>query len=86
MTSNVVRTLCVGSLATVLFATYPLSAGAKDKGKFANFGDIKGESIDDVHKDWITILQYDHGVTTSPSPKKTPAAKSNITGMGHVRH
>jgi predicted ribosomally synthesized peptide with nif11-like leader len=25
---------------------------------FANFGDIKGESTDKDHKDWITILSY----------------------------
>jgi hypothetical protein len=27
---------------------------------FANFGDIKGESTDKDHKDWVTILKYDH--------------------------
>jgi len=25
---------------------------------FANFGDIKGESTDKDHKDWITVLSY----------------------------
>ena len=25
---------------------------------FANFGDIKGESTDKDHKDWVTILKY----------------------------
>jgi type VI secretion system secreted protein Hcp len=30
---------------------------------FANFGDIKGESTDSDHKDWVAILGYDHGVT-----------------------
>jgi hypothetical protein len=23
-------------------------------------GDIKGESIDSNHKDWVTVLKYDH--------------------------
>jgi hypothetical protein len=27
---------------------------------FANFGDIKGESTDKDHKDWIEILSYSH--------------------------
>ncbi len=27
---------------------------------FANFGDIKGESTDKDHKDWVTVLNYDH--------------------------
>jgi hypothetical protein len=27
---------------------------------FATFGDIKGESTDKDHKDWVTILKYDH--------------------------
>jgi type VI protein secretion system component Hcp len=30
---------------------------------FVNFGDIKGESTDKDHKDWIEILSYDHSVT-----------------------
>ena len=29
---------------------------------FINFGDIKGESTDKDHKDWVTILKYDHAV------------------------
>ena len=29
---------------------------------FANFGDIKGESTDKDHKDWVMILKYDHAV------------------------
>jgi hypothetical protein len=32
------------------------SAGAFNG--FVNFGDIKGESTDKDHKDWVTILQY----------------------------
>jgi type VI secretion system secreted protein Hcp len=31
---------------------------------FANFGDIKGESTDKDHKDWVAILGYDHAITT----------------------
>lgn len=27
---------------------------------FANFGDIKGESTDKDHKEWVSILTYDH--------------------------
>ena len=27
---------------------------------FVNFGDIKGESTDKDHKDWVTILKFDH--------------------------
>jgi len=30
---------------------------------FANFGDIKGESTDKDHKDWVAMLDYDHAVT-----------------------
>jgi hypothetical protein len=32
-----------------------VSAGG-DRNVFAKFGDIKGESCDDKHKDWIEIL------------------------------
>ena len=35
-----------------------VSAGAFNG--FANFGDIKGESTDKDHKDWIQILDYSH--------------------------
>ena len=35
-------------------------------GKF-NFGDIKGESTDKDHRDWIQILRYDHAVTQPPA-------------------
>jgi len=28
---------------------------------FINFGDIKGESTNDNHKDWISILSYQSG-------------------------
>jgi hypothetical protein len=33
-----------------------VSAGAFDT--FLNFGDIKGESTDKDHKDWVTISKY----------------------------
>jgi len=29
---------------------------------FANFGDIKGESTDKDHKDWVAVLGYDHAI------------------------
>jgi type VI secretion system secreted protein Hcp len=34
---------------------------------FANFGDIKGESTDRDHKDWVAVLDFDHGVTRPSS-------------------
>jgi type VI secretion system secreted protein Hcp len=33
---------------------------------FANFGDIKGESTDKDHKDWVMVLAFDHAVTQRP--------------------
>jgi hypothetical protein len=36
---------------------------------FVNFGDIKGESTDKDHKDWVTILAFDHSVTAPPPEK-----------------
>lgn len=35
---------------------------------FVKFGDIDGESTSKDHKDWVTILKYDHA-TTSPTPQ-----------------
>jgi type VI secretion system secreted protein Hcp len=34
---------------------------------FANFGDIKGESTDKDHKDWVMITSYNQSVTQPPS-------------------
>ena len=34
---------------------------------FANFGDIKGESSDKDHKDWVMITSYGQSVTQPPS-------------------
>jgi len=33
---------------------------------FANFGDIKGESTDSDHKDWVAMLGYDHAISSTP--------------------
>jgi hypothetical protein len=33
---------------------------------FSGFGDLKAESTDKDHKDWVTILKFDHGVSTPP--------------------
>lgn len=34
---------------------------------FVDFGDIKGESQDDKHKDWIEVLSFNHSIT-QPKP------------------
>ena len=41
---------------------------------FAKIGDIKGESIDDKHKDEIEILSYSWGVTSSGSAPTSSGA------------
>ena len=44
---------------------------------FANFGEIKGESTDKDHKDWVMILQYHHAVTQpASSSQKTAGGRS----------
>jgi type VI protein secretion system component Hcp len=35
---------------------------------FVNFGDIKGESTDKDHKDWVMMLKYNHAVTQPSAP------------------
>jgi type VI secretion system secreted protein Hcp len=44
---------------------------------FANFGDIKGESTDKGHKDWVMVLSYDHSITQ-------PASVSQKTAGGRA--
>lgn len=44
---------------------------------FANFGDIKGESTDKDHKDWVMITSYKQSVTQPPSvTQKTAGGRS----------
>ena len=44
---------------------------------FANFGDIKGESTDKGHKDWVQVLQYDHSIAAILQN----SAGSNVRGQ-----
>jgi hypothetical protein len=45
-----------------------VTGGASDI--FAKIGDIKGETLDDKHKDEIEVLNYNLGLTsTNPSSK-----------------
>lgn len=52
-------------LAGAFVLAFATPAAAAFNG-FVNFGDIKGESTDKDHKDWVMILKYDHAVTTRP--------------------
>ena len=50
---------------------------------FVNFGDIKGESTDKDHKDWVMMLSY-HQSIDRPSAEITPrAAGASRTGVTH---
>ena len=50
---------------------------------FANFGDIKGESTDKDHKDWVMILKYDHAVTQPPSLSQKTAGGRAAEEVNH---
>lgn len=50
---------------------------------FANFGDIKGESTDKDHKDWVAILRYDHAVTQPPSVTQKSAGGRAAEEVNH---
>src|SRR6478735_7803575 len=44
---------------------------------FVNFGDIKGESTDKDHKDWVMITKYEHEITQPASvTQKTAGART----------
>lgn len=44
---------------------------------FVNFGDIKGESTDKDHKDWVMITKYVHEISQPPSvTQKTAGGRS----------
>jgi len=50
---------------------------------YANFGDIKGESTDKDHKDWVSILKYDHAVTQPPSVTQKSAGGRSAEEVDH---
>jgi len=50
---------------------------------FANFGDIKGESTDKEHKDWVMVLKYDHAVTQPPSYSQKTAGGRSAEEVNH---
>ena len=50
---------------------------------YANFGDIKGESTDKGHKDWVMILSYSHGVIQPASHSMKTAGGRNAEEVSH---
>jgi len=50
---------------------------------FANFGDIKGESTDKDHKDWVMITQFDHEVTQPASVTQKTAGGRTAEAIQH---
>lgn len=50
---------------------------------FVNFGDIKGESTDKDHKDWVMILSYSHGVTQPASVTQKTAGGRSAEEVNH---
>ncbi len=42
---------------------------------FVNFGDIKGESTDKDHKDWVSVAGY-HESVTRPSWRRRPGGRA----------
>jgi type VI secretion system secreted protein Hcp len=50
---------------------------------FVNLGDIKGESTDRDHKDWVTILKYDHSVRQPPSVTQKSAGGRTAEEADH---
>ena len=50
---------------------------------FVNFGDIKGESTDKDHKDWVSILSYDHAVSQPASVTQKSAGGRTAESVDH---
>ena len=44
---------------------------------FLKIDDIKGESLDEKHCEWIEILSYDHGVSQMASDRSTAGAATS---------
>jgi type VI secretion system secreted protein Hcp len=50
---------------------------------FVNFGDIKGESTDKDHKDWVMILSYNHAVAQPASVTQKSAGGRSAEAVDH---
>jgi len=50
---------------------------------FVNFGDIKGESTDKDHKDWVMMLKYNHAVTQPASLSQKTAGGRSAEEVNH---
>jgi type VI secretion system secreted protein Hcp len=50
---------------------------------FANFGDIKGESTDKDHKDWVLITQFDHEIVQPASITQKTAGGRTAEAVQH---
>ena len=55
---------------------------------FAKLGDIKGESIDDKHKDEVEVLSWSWGVSTNGSNQQagTAGAKATFSDFNFTHH
>jgi type VI secretion system secreted protein Hcp len=50
---------------------------------FLKIGDIKGESTDDKHKEWIEILSYSHGVSQMGSGSRSSGGAASGARCDH---
>ena len=57
---------------------------------FAKIGDIKGESLDDKHKDEIEVLSWSWGVANSATKARggggEAAGKANFSDLSFTHH
>lgn len=69
--------LSIGSIATVM-----LLVGASQEAEAAGYlklGDIKGESTDEGHKDWINLLSVSHDINREAKASGTARARGSAT-------
>jgi len=53
---------------------------------FVNFGDIKGESTDKEHKDWVMIQSYSHDIAQPPSVTQKTAGGRSAEAVTHSEY
>jgi len=56
---------------------------------FLNLDGIKGESVDDKHKDWITLLSFSHGasqVTSVAGTGGSAAGKADLADLSIMKY
>jgi len=50
---------------------------------FLKIGDVKGESLDDKHKEWIEVMSYSHGLSQTLAGERSTSGAATAGRVDH---